>query len=76
MTDPVNPELADLAAGQILAGLIPVFGLHADADRVALLRPLAASLLRQGASLTATIDSSLEPLEMGGVPRDTMGAAR
>jgi hypothetical protein len=76
MTDPTTPEPADLAAEHVLAELMPVFGLHADSDRIAVLRPLAATLLRQGASLTsAIVDPTLEPLEMGGLPPDAMREA-
>jgi hypothetical protein len=70
-----TPDPADLAAGEVLAGLVPLFGLHVDADRVEALRPLAAMLLRYGESLTTTIDPTLEPLEMGGVPADAAGGA-
>jgi hypothetical protein len=69
-------DTADLAAERVLAELMPVFGLHADADRLATLGPLAATLLRQGASLTAAVaDPTLEPLEMGGLPPDAMRGA-
>jgi hypothetical protein len=76
MADPTSPEPADLAAEHILTELMPVFGLHADADRIAVLRPLAVTLLRQGASLSSGIvDPTLEPLEMGGLPPDAMSGA-
>jgi hypothetical protein len=75
MSTPPAPDPADLAAGHVLGGLVPLFGLHVDAERVEALRPLAATLLRQGESLTTTIDPALEPLEMGGVPPDTASGA-
>jgi hypothetical protein len=75
MTASATPDPAELAAGHILDGLVPLFGLHVDADRVDALRPLASTLLRHGESLTTTIDPSLEPLEMGGVPPDTASGA-
>jgi hypothetical protein len=75
MTASPTPDPAEQAAGHVLAGLVPLFGLHVDADRIDALRPLASTLLRHGASLTTAMDPSLEPLEMGGVPRDTAGGA-
>ena len=75
MTNPATSDSADAAADQILVGVARALGLHVDADRVARLRPLAATLLRQGASLSTTIEPSLEPMEMGGVPPDTLGSS-
>jgi hypothetical protein len=77
MTDSTTPEPTDLQAEHVLSELMPLFGLNADADRIAVLRPLAAALLRQGASLTSAIaDPTLEPLEMGGLPPDAMREGR
>jgi hypothetical protein len=71
MTDSTTPEPTDLQAERVLAEVMPMFGLHADAHRLAALRSLAAALLRQGMSLTSAIeDPTLEPLEMGGLPPD------
>jgi hypothetical protein len=75
MSTPSTPDPAELAAGHVLGGLVPLFGLHVGADRIDAVRPLAATLLRHGESLTTTIDPALEPLEMGGVPPDTASGA-
>ena len=76
MTGMTTPDPTDRAAEHVLAEVMPVLGLHADAARVAALRMLAATLLRQGASLTSTVvDPSLEPLGIGGLPPDAMREA-